>query len=570
MLKERKGKKTKRKPRIMRDIRYDPRNEAEDRLLTFLMLAGEALAAPLRGDGNGTESAPYVPTYATPVEEDGSVMGNGAESVPYSGLLKVIEQIRALLAQDARLAKLIVQLREAFGDGDDLRLLFRGFFPQQRPLKVMGKNGKPILSAREVEVLREASHDLSHAEIAARLHIEKRTVKRHFDNIYEKLHVNKPMQAVSLAVAMGYLNLDVVEVVSGAAHCNIHEFWEFQAFLNRIGGAHRELNETELRSLAEFGLLLFVLSGAAALPLYSDMQWQPPPRGVVCELNAQGKVVRSFGTEHLRRVQGITLAPSHAARHGFTPGNLFVVHHAMPQQGLNDSAIVEFTPDGKFVRAFFGSREVGTQLCYAPSLAFDADGRLLVASGLLANRILTFSDGGATVQRFADCCATGLYVSASGKVYASQFNGRGCVVQVYDPNGRLLRTIGGTPAGVGYYGIAVNAHGHIFVNYTDTDHRSGVIEVYDADGDFLRSSAVVGLNVCQLTIDAQDRLYVPCQRTADLKIVSPDGKVLRRIDLQGQVVPYGVALGEGGRMWVSGVKGKEEEPLSFSSPSPSP
>lgn len=46
---------------------------------------------------------------------------------------------------------------------------------------------------------------------------------------------------------------------------------------------------------------------------------------------------------------------------------------------------------------------------------------------------------------------------------------------------------------------------------------------------------------------------MPCEQTGDVKIVACEGKVLGRIDLGSKAAPYGVALGEGGRLWMSGI-----------------
>ena len=57
-----------------------------------------------------------------------------------------------------------------------------------------------VLSARELEVLRELVSGARNAEIAARLGISERTVKAHLASIYQKLGVESRSGAVALAV----------------------------------------------------------------------------------------------------------------------------------------------------------------------------------------------------------------------------------------------------------------------------------------------------------------------------------------------------------------------------------
>jgi len=55
------------------------------------------------------------------------------------------------------------------------------------------------LTKREVDVLEHLSQGLDYQKIAAVLFIAPSTVRKHIENIYEKLHVHNKMQAVQLA-----------------------------------------------------------------------------------------------------------------------------------------------------------------------------------------------------------------------------------------------------------------------------------------------------------------------------------------------------------------------------------
>lgn len=56
-----------------------------------------------------------------------------------------------------------------------------------------------ILSGRETEILMEIKNGLTYREIAKRLNISEGTVRKHIENIYEKLQVNNKIGALNVA-----------------------------------------------------------------------------------------------------------------------------------------------------------------------------------------------------------------------------------------------------------------------------------------------------------------------------------------------------------------------------------
>ncbi len=58
----------------------------------------------------------------------------------------------------------------------------------------------PVLTARELEVLKLVARGLSNKEVADELYISENTVKNHVRNILEKLHLHSRMEAVMYAV----------------------------------------------------------------------------------------------------------------------------------------------------------------------------------------------------------------------------------------------------------------------------------------------------------------------------------------------------------------------------------
>jgi two-component system NarL family response regulator len=58
----------------------------------------------------------------------------------------------------------------------------------------------PVLTARELEVLKLVARGMSNREVAEQLYISENTVKNHIRNILEKLHLHSRMEAVMYAV----------------------------------------------------------------------------------------------------------------------------------------------------------------------------------------------------------------------------------------------------------------------------------------------------------------------------------------------------------------------------------
>lgn len=64
----------------------------------------------------------------------------------------------------------------------------------------------PVLTSRELEVLRLVARGMSNREAAAELFISENTVKNHVRNILEKLHLHSRMEAVMYAVRQNLLD----------------------------------------------------------------------------------------------------------------------------------------------------------------------------------------------------------------------------------------------------------------------------------------------------------------------------------------------------------------------------
>jgi NarL family two-component system response regulator LiaR len=71
-----------------------------------------------------------------------------------------------------------------------------------------GQKPTEVLSERELEVLRLATHGLSNQEIADKLCLSLRTVQAHLGHIFNKLQVGSRTEAVVRALKEGWVTLD--------------------------------------------------------------------------------------------------------------------------------------------------------------------------------------------------------------------------------------------------------------------------------------------------------------------------------------------------------------------------
>ncbi len=105
---------------------------------------------------------------------------------------EVVEAVRAVAAGESVLAPSIV--------GKVLRRFSaRGAAPKPQ---------KPVLSEREMDVLRRAARGESNKMIAEKLHLSARTVQVHLSNIFGKFGVASRTEAVLHALKLGLIELD--------------------------------------------------------------------------------------------------------------------------------------------------------------------------------------------------------------------------------------------------------------------------------------------------------------------------------------------------------------------------
>jgi DNA-binding NarL/FixJ family response regulator len=69
-----------------------------------------------------------------------------------------------------------------------------------KPADATGSHGRPLLTAREQQVLHLLADGLSNYELATVLTVSKHTIKNHLFSIYDKLGVSNRMEAVLCAL----------------------------------------------------------------------------------------------------------------------------------------------------------------------------------------------------------------------------------------------------------------------------------------------------------------------------------------------------------------------------------
>jgi len=67
---------------------------------------------------------------------------------------------------------------------------------QPKALRIVNANGKPILTAREEDILHLLAEGLSNRDIATTLKLSEHTIKNHLIHIFDKLGVSSRMEAV--------------------------------------------------------------------------------------------------------------------------------------------------------------------------------------------------------------------------------------------------------------------------------------------------------------------------------------------------------------------------------------
>lgn len=122
--------------------------------------------------------------------------------------------IRVFVDLGPAMHRLLARLAQCSNATDYIQQVLNAFptvpAAPSHPLPLSNRPASPIdlvepLTSRELEILTLLAQRLSAKEIAQRLIISERTVKRHTANIYQKLAVNTRREAVAAAIGLGLL-----------------------------------------------------------------------------------------------------------------------------------------------------------------------------------------------------------------------------------------------------------------------------------------------------------------------------------------------------------------------------
>jgi sugar lactone lactonase YvrE len=219
-------------------------------------------------------------------------------------------------------------------------------------------------------------------------------------------------------------------------------------------------------------------------------------------------------------------------------GNIFVIHRGpMP--------LMEFDPEGNFVRGFgdglfdrpHGLRIDAEDNIWATDVAghvvyrFNPAGRLEMVLGC-KNRPGEWHDYG-HLRLFNE--PNEAVVGPSGDLFVLQGHGKGeSLVLKFDRDGNFIKTWGRKGKGPGEFdlphSLVFDAQGLLYI----ADRNNGRIQVFDADGTYIRESAHPG-TPCGLFMTADQHIWLAHGHT---------GEVMK-LDLQGNVVGTMAGAGQG-------------------------
>ena len=252
---------------------------------------------------------------------------------------------------------------------------------------------------------------------------------------------------------------------------------------------------------------------------------------------------------------GTTLAGAAASVAFDSQGHLFVLTRGQP-------SLYEFDNNGKFIRSF--GEGLFTR---SHGLKIDKDGNIW-ATDVGAHTVMKISPQGQVLltlgtkgQRGAWDASTQLLnepndiaIGRTGDLFVVQGHTPGAMgdprVLKFDKNGKFIKSWGGKGKEPGKFdvahGIAIDAKGLLWV----TDRENQRIQVFDADGKFIRELKYAGLP-CSLDIGSQ-YIYMVNGFAGQVLRMDLDGKVLAATGKPGK------GIGEFGEAHVIAVSPKGE------------
>jgi sugar lactone lactonase YvrE len=226
-------------------------------------------------------------------------------------------------------------------------------------------------------------------------------------------------------------------------------------------------------------------------------------------------------------------------------GHIFVIHRGpLP--------LMEFDADGNFIRGF------GDGMFTRPhGLRIDADDNIW-ATDVADNMVYKFAPSGRLTMVLGVKGQTGEWhpykhlrlfhepneavVGPTGDIYVLQGHGKAnSLVLKFDRDGNFIKTWGGTGKGKGEFdlphSLVFDAEGLLYI----ADRNNARIQVFDADGIYIRESAHPG-TPCGLCMSADGGIWLAHGHTGEIMKLDLQGNVVGKMEGSGQ----GKALGRYG------------------------
>jgi sugar lactone lactonase YvrE len=210
-------------------------------------------------------------------------------------------------------------------------------------------------------------------------------------------------------------------------------------------------------------------------------------------------------------------------------GHLFVLHRG-------DPALLEFDPDGRFVRAF-GDGEFNR----AHGLTIDARGGFWVTD-VGAHTVMRLDDDGHVLTTLGTPGESGIWDEATGahlfdqpndvaigpdgSIFVSQGHSRGEPrLLKFDAQARFVKSWGGRGTYPWEFAVAhsivIDESGLLYV----ADRENRRIQVYDLDGEFVKGWVYRGM-ACSLALGADGNIYMTTGFDAQIVKLDRNGRVL--------------------------------------------
>ena len=212
-------------------------------------------------------------------------------------------------------------------------------------------------------------------------------------------------------------------------------------------------------------------------------------------------------------------------------GHLFVLHRGpMP--------LMEFDPDGNFIRGWGDGCSTGRTACGSIRRQHLGD-RRRVPRRLQVQSVGPAGDGAWRKGRAGEMHDFGhlrlfnepseAVVGPTGDIYVLQGHGKGpCCVVKFDKDGNFIKTWGKSGKGAGrvrYSAFAgVRRQGLLYI----ADRSNARIQVFDADGNYVRESSQPG-TPCGLFMTPDQQIWLAHGHTGQIMKLDLNGKVLGQI-----------------------------------------